>query len=287
MGSKRLSKTDWVFFVLQLLAMLLAYVWWSALPSPGYAIGVLAVLAAVMSIHTEMPPFQKALWLLLIGVFLVIELRAIDWDRANNDVREALVRMQERDQFATILRQGEEESKKTLDKMSGVTQLARRSIYEETGGDSYVVVRPDFTPTGKNVFTLGVGLCAKCLYSVPNAYVYFKTGGSQTLILHDTVTPMFVVTTQETITPAETGETTYGINVTARNKPTQETLKVRFNAQSKQWECSWHIERVEKLPHFNPKTRMAEGEVLKVLEDSPWQSNSITPLNPLKTTVVH
>jgi hypothetical protein len=79
----------------------------------------------------------------------------------------------------------------------------------------------------------------------------------------------------------------YEVTVFARNKPTRETLKVRFNAQLQRWECSWHIERQEKIGHVNPKTQMAEGEVMRVLEDAPWSTNREALVDPDKTTVIH
>ena len=65
---------------MQLSSLLLFVYWWycHSLP-PGYAIGVLAVLAAAMSIHLEakMQWWEKSIWMLLMGAFLILELRAI------------------------------------------------------------------------------------------------------------------------------------------------------------------------------------------------------------------
>jgi hypothetical protein len=90
-----------------------------------------------------------------------------------------------------------------------------------------------------------------------------------------------------TISPSTKGETAYFVTVFARNKATYETLRVRFNAQSQKWEASWHVEREEKRPHYSGKTKMAEGEVRRIMEDHSWSSNAITPINPATQTVVH
>jgi hypothetical protein len=76
-------RRHWFFSLVQLGAVAWAVVWWRSLPVPGYAIGVLAVLAAVMSVHIEvgMAWWQKALWMLLMGGFLFLEFRAIEKDR--------------------------------------------------------------------------------------------------------------------------------------------------------------------------------------------------------------
>jgi hypothetical protein len=86
--------------------------------------------------------------------------------------------------------------------------------------------------------------------------------------------------------PSISAETTYKITVFARNEPTFETLKVRFNAESKEWECSWEVTRIQKMPHRNSKTGLAEGMVMKHLEDVGWHTYSNTPLNPKKTTLI-
>ena len=50
----------WLFNLLQLSAVCLAAFWWYRSPWPGYAIGVLAVVAAVMTVHGEMLAGHKA-----------------------------------------------------------------------------------------------------------------------------------------------------------------------------------------------------------------------------------
>jgi hypothetical protein len=107
-----------------------------------------AVLAALMSMHSEMPHFQKIIWLLLIGGFLFLEFRAIDWDRTNSDTHESLNRMQEREQFRNILaqdqvnfdhilQQNQIQFRQTAAKMGVVSKLAKESVDEITGGDAF------------------------------------------------------------------------------------------------------------------------------------------------------
>jgi hypothetical protein len=71
------------FFVLELACLPLA-LWWisySHLPPPGWAVAFIAGAAAAMSVHDDMKGWQKGLWMLIIGAFLVTELRAIHKDR--------------------------------------------------------------------------------------------------------------------------------------------------------------------------------------------------------------
>ena len=78
-----------VFMVLE-LAFIPFALWWipySHLPQPGWAVAIIAFAAAVMSIHDEMKGWQKGIWLLVIGAFLITELRAINKDRVDSDVK--------------------------------------------------------------------------------------------------------------------------------------------------------------------------------------------------------
>jgi hypothetical protein len=116
-----------------------AVVWWRGLPVPGYAIGVLALLAAVMSVHIEvgMAWWQKALWMLLMGGFLFLEFRAINKDREDYTAAEKARRDEERKQFQGIA-DGisvtiENSNRQFAETMSGIKQ----NINTITGGKSF------------------------------------------------------------------------------------------------------------------------------------------------------
>ena len=96
-----------------------AYWWWRHLPSPGYAIAVVALVAAVMSVHGEMRGPQKAIWLLLIGVFMIIEFRAIKEDRMATEEHQRLIEKEDRASFQKI-----------VDKLDGVVDKLGAVIKE-------------------------------------------------------------------------------------------------------------------------------------------------------------
>jgi hypothetical protein len=82
------STSDWnrAFLVLEFSCIPLV-IWWipyTHLPAPGWAVAFIAGAAAAMSVHDEMRGWQKGIWLLIIGAFLITELRAISKDRADN-----------------------------------------------------------------------------------------------------------------------------------------------------------------------------------------------------------
>ncbi|SRR5260370_36505472 len=132
-------RRHWFFNLVQLGAVAWAVVSWRHLPVPGYAIGVLAVLAAVMSVHIEvgMSWWQKAFWMLLMVVFLFLEFRAIDKDRADYTAAEKARRDEEHKQFqgiadgisATIANS----DRQFAEAMSGIKQ----NVNTITGGKSF------------------------------------------------------------------------------------------------------------------------------------------------------
>jgi hypothetical protein len=83
-----------LFLVLELACVPLA-LWWipySHLPAPGWAVALIAGAAAAMSVHDDMKGWQKGLWMVVIGAFLITELRAISKDRAEAQLQASLDR---------------------------------------------------------------------------------------------------------------------------------------------------------------------------------------------------
>jgi hypothetical protein len=129
---------QWFFNLVQLAGVGCAIHWWRHLPVPGYAIGVLAVLAAVMSVHGKMQRWQKVMWMLLIGAFLLLEFRAIDKDRTDFARGDSSRRQQETQQFQSIangLTASLEQSQRHFDatmKSIGVAQTAAEKTVVNT-----------------------------------------------------------------------------------------------------------------------------------------------------------
>ena len=299
---KRVFRSKWFHGVLQIITIALCGWWWFVVPAPGKAVLALTIVAVIMTIES-LTGRQRAIWLVLIFALAFVENRAINRDRQKFADDEAGRRENENKQFSKIgdsiktnvqnlLDHSDQQFHQTVTKQSSQFAATMRktqtNIDEITGGDSYVIVHPDFTPRKEAGFPLVAKLCRRCLYTVA-ARIYEPEPRGLSLgspIFEGDIIPRSGVTLQRTIIPSATTETTYTIVVLARNKPTYETLKVRFNTSAQQWECSWHIEREEKLAHFNSKTKMAEGEVRKVLEDGPWIYFGLTPINPATVIVI-
>lgn len=73
------------------------YLWFGWVAPPGVAVAILAAMAAVMSLHQDMEPPHKAMWMLIIGAFLTTELLSIGHERTEqtNKQQEALRQAQE------------------------------------------------------------------------------------------------------------------------------------------------------------------------------------------------
>jgi len=90
---------DCLFFPVSVMVIPAILYYWRHLPPPGYAIGVLGVLAAFVG---EMRPWQKSIWLFLITALLILELRAISKDRSDYARAEHERITKEQDQFQNI-----------------------------------------------------------------------------------------------------------------------------------------------------------------------------------------
>jgi hypothetical protein len=124
--------------------------WWSLRPpAPGYAIGTLAVLAAAMSIQPNMRGWQKAVWMVLMGGCLLVELRAINIDRQQNEQKVATAREEERVKFQIIadgikksISTSQHQFNATISRANKILLETNHVLDNVTGGDSYAVVLP-------------------------------------------------------------------------------------------------------------------------------------------------
>jgi hypothetical protein len=96
MDKKWKERSEWIeslqfpsgaFMVLQAVIALACLWFWLYTPAPGWAVAIIAFAAASMSIQNDMKGWQKAIWMLLIGILLIVELRAITKDRTDSNAR--------------------------------------------------------------------------------------------------------------------------------------------------------------------------------------------------------
>lgn len=147
------------------LAMCIA-LWATIWPqSPGISIGLLALVAGIMSLRPEMHIYEKAAWVLILIVFAMLEIYAI----GRNDVDNQMARNKENAAFQAIvdnLKASTQTSKAqydtTINHVDGVlaqtqqiSAITKQNLLTLTGGDSYAYLIPQ---TVENAHTYAMGL---------------------------------------------------------------------------------------------------------------------------------
>ncbi|MFY9674657.1 MAG: hypothetical protein WB817_00410 [Terriglobales bacterium] len=294
-------------------ADLFPYSWWGALPQaillaccidvyrgvytvpPGVAVGVLGFVAAYMAIRTEhrWSRWEKAIWVGLAFWLLVIELNSIYTERGDFEVKrlraeaeEQLARKEEHESFRKLVDNGQ-----TI--FDDQKRIAKDTKDVLTGGDSYVVITISNPSGGGDVLPLVAQICPRCKHknSIPNTTINLArtkpNPAPSVVIFQQTVDPTYSTFSTQTISPQRGVENEYKIVVMARNAPTVEYLTVRFNVEKNYWEFKYRVLREIRQSHWNPQTKLAEGEVLKTLVSEPWGSATMTHLNEKTIEVQH
>ena len=142
--------------------------------TPGICHRLVALVAALMSIQDHMQGWQKAIWMILIGLLLIVEMRSIKADRAradalalkdrdNQDGNFRQLRQQEDREFAATLGRRQDQFSATINGFDTSRRLENQHfgslLHEQTrlfsgqhntqdtlnaltGGDSYGVISP-------------------------------------------------------------------------------------------------------------------------------------------------
>jgi len=104
-----ISISQWIFSFFQLVCALISIAWLFVYPpSSGYAISLMAFAAAMMTVHSGMNRFQKAIWLVLICILLPTEFRAIKQDRQTASIEALQERAVQEAHFSDV-RKGQEQ----------------------------------------------------------------------------------------------------------------------------------------------------------------------------------
>jgi uncharacterized membrane-anchored protein YhcB (DUF1043 family) len=166
----RSDRRQLFFLILQLASAAVAGYWISSrnrTPHPGIAVAWIALVAAAMSIHPDMSGWQKAVWMLAIGAFLIVETRAIAKDREETNRSVAADRAAQNENFNQVrvtqlqtfnetaeslkraIAQSQDQFQRTMAKSdqivgeaASIARLSQQSIDAVTGGKSYAVVWP-------------------------------------------------------------------------------------------------------------------------------------------------
>lgn len=175
-GYREFDSQQWTFLAAKIATTACVVYLWFHTPKPGVAVAILATVAAVVSVHSEMRPWQKSVWIVLIILLLQIERRAIILDRKLVDRetsdRNALFEALLSDQRHIMLRIADSQQVRFDETMSrlqsatadvqkiGITagkslNVAEDALGEITGGDSVpCVIVNRFGPGSSISFSL-------------------------------------------------------------------------------------------------------------------------------------
>lgn len=243
-----------IAWLLVLCGMGLA-LWTAFLPqSPGVSIGLLALVAGVMSVRPKMHPAEKFAWVAVLITFTILEVLAIGRaDKAAEATREA--QNQAFNAIAERLEQSITASKSQYDSTIGhvdsvlnktqeAAGLAKESIEGMVGTGSYLAITPQhvFSPVDRDSFFLVVTKFGKhivwdgevLMAEGPMDEAFF-TKPLQTYNLKP-ITDIHMDGLGVTIHPSKDKENWYGFSFSSRATAGGENLEVRFNKDKSQWE---------------------------------------------------
>jgi len=107
--------------------------WWLFhIPSPGKAIGALAVVAGIMSVR-EMKVLGKISWVFLLVCMLVTEFKAINKDREENEVKQAAFFKEQKDGFQNVTDQAKRHFGETTGELKAAIQALNETLGIATG----------------------------------------------------------------------------------------------------------------------------------------------------------
>jgi hypothetical protein len=160
---------SWPMAVLLCGSGAVAAIWaWRSVPAPGISIAILGLVAAVMSLRGEMRPLEKAAWMLIISVLLVAEIQSIRTDRIRADNQAKSDRQAQDTAFELVLKKEDAQLQETLQGFDSVRRLAKKSIENQTGGDSYAYVTPQMgvTPIPLTIYNYGANTLTGVLVEI-------------------------------------------------------------------------------------------------------------------------
>lgn len=134
-----------VFFAVKLLFCAGAIWWLRFVPTPGKAGIIIAVVAAFMSLQTDMRPWQKAAWFLLIAAFVAVEFKSIDKEKLGHDREQAAARAQQTRNFSEIangieqtIQESQRQSNERQQEFNATMNSMKGLWSQTTGGNSYI-----------------------------------------------------------------------------------------------------------------------------------------------------
>jgi hypothetical protein len=141
-----------------IVGLVLCAIWIRYVPTPGFAIGALGAVGVLVAIAADrVRGGHRVLWAAITVAFLVTEIRAIRKDRIEQDriQRETIQTIvngyqlqttQNQRDFQATMSQFDSATEKLAglaEQQGNVARLSRQNLYEQTGADSFIYIKPD------------------------------------------------------------------------------------------------------------------------------------------------
>lgn len=234
--------------------------------------------------HTE-----RAIWVVLSLALCFVELRTIYQDRDEHDRQQAEARERETKSFEAIANGITGAINQSKDNFAATMNQFHVNVNEVTGGDSFAFISPILLPVGNAPNSFPLILAVRGKYDLMDAIVEVRRlpipdegsmSDTANYINGINVAREVIGTISHTtgriltlqisdLKQSEINE--WSINVFARNRPTHEDLKVRWNSNANQWES--RVEVTEEVPE------KGRNHTHKILERSKpeWHGNRLLP----------
>jgi len=153
------------FYFQFVMSIACVYCWKTWPPVPTVAISFLGVVAVIMTVRGDRPYLvEKAVYVLIAFALFSAEMRAVYQDRAEHDrqqsesrATEAEARRKEAAAFAALLQKGDS----LFNSTQKLQTLAKQSLENITGGESYAVVTPVLRYGRVHEIALSIRNCGK------------------------------------------------------------------------------------------------------------------------------
>jgi hypothetical protein len=223
---------------------------WSNDKPPGYAVALLAVMAAVVTVINP-GPLQKGLVIILAGALFFLETRAIDRDhiQQQRDATAQLGRIlsDNRDKTALMMQDSREKTKIILNterkqfstlviQDRSIFRLSARNLLNVTGGDSFPYVRPQWADATGAISLLLVNHGKYALTGVTVSILSLREPARHGPIYQVGNVPGHgFVRIPLTITPLipDKGTDTFDVYLTAQTGMINQTIAYSYNAEHK------------------------------------------------------
>lgn len=218
--------------------------WYS--PAPGIAVALLGLAAVLMAVRQSVcTKIEQPIWIVIALLLCIVEIRAIDKDRARAEQEYETARAAEEQDFKRVLQQNQKEFVQTLGKLNGLADLSIDSLDQVTGGNSYPYIEPSEYVAKKGetyIDNFGLQIFGKFpLHDVSVSILPQHGGGFVGPVDYGTVGPLEIGRIRQAVLISlkkEDPSPSFNIWINASNGPYYENVRFQWS-ESNKWNWTW------------------------------------------------